>query len=67
MSLKFYYDLLSQPCRALHIFMKKCNIPFEPILIDLKTGDQLLPSYQKINPFQKVPVIDHNGFKLTER
>lgn len=27
--IKFYYDLLSQPSRALYIFMKLTKIPFD--------------------------------------
>lgn len=34
--LKLYYDLLSQPSRVLYIFMKKTEIPFEPILLNLR-------------------------------
>lgn len=67
MSLKLYYDLLSQPSRALYIFLKICNIPFEQNIINLKNLEQLTPEYEKINPLKKVPAIDHNGFKLTER
>lgn len=26
-----------------------------------------MPEFTKLNPFQKVPVIEHDGFVLTER
>ncbi|KAL7294121.1 hypothetical protein TKK_0012152 [Trichogramma kaykai] len=66
MSLMLYYDLLSQPSRALYIFFKTVGIDFEPKVLHLGRGDQLLPSFRKVNPFHKVPVIVHDGFVLTE-
>lgn len=38
MVLKLYYDLLSQPSRALYIFFKKAGIPFEPCIVNLAKG-----------------------------
>lgn len=67
MTLKFYFDLLSQPSRAIHIFLKICNIPFESKLINLGKMEHLTTDYQQIHPFQKVPAIEHNGFKVIER
>lgn len=67
MSLKLYFDLLSQPSRALYIFMKKNHVPFEQKLVNLGKGEHLQPEFEKINPLKKVPVIEHNGFYLTER
>ncbi|XP_012272486.1 glutathione S-transferase theta-1 isoform X3 [Orussus abietinus] len=66
MVLKLYYDFLSQPSRALYIFLKKCQIPFEQHFINLKKGEQFSTEYQEIHPFQKIPAIDHDGFKLIE-
>lgn len=66
MTLKLYYDLLSQPSRALYIILKTCNIPFEKKIVNLKDLEQYTPEYEEINPFKKVPVIDHDGFKLAE-
>lgn len=66
MNLKLYYDLLSQPSRALYIFLKICDIPFEQKIVNLKNLEQYTTEFEQINPFKKVPVIEHNGFKLTE-
>ncbi|XP_032684009.1 glutathione S-transferase theta-3-like [Odontomachus brunneus] len=66
MSLKLYFDLLSQPSRAVYIFLKVCNIPFERNIINLKNLEQLSPEYEKVNPLKKVPAIEHNGFCLAE-
>lgn len=36
--MKLYYDLMSQPSRALYIFLKKANIPFDDHQIALRKG-----------------------------
>lgn len=67
MTLKLYYDLLSQPSRALYIFFKICDIPFEKKIVNLKNLEQYTPEFEEINRLKKVPVIEHDGFKLAER
>ncbi|XP_046838455.1 glutathione S-transferase theta-3-like isoform X2 [Vespa crabro] len=64
--LKFYYDLFSQPSRALYIFLKIANIPFEAKPIKIIKLEHTTPEFEAINPFKKVPIIEHNDFKLTE-
>uniref|UniRef100_A0A069DR68 Putative glutathione s-transferase theta-1 n=1 Tax=Panstrongylus megistus TaxID=65343 RepID=A0A069DR68_9HEMI len=64
--LLFYYDNLSQPCRALEIFLKINSIPYVPKRVNLAGGEHFQQDYLKINPFKKVPVIDDNGFILIE-
>lgn len=38
MPLKFYGNLLSQPCRAIFIFLKANQIPYEFKFIDMAKG-----------------------------
>jgi len=57
---------MSQPSRALYLFLNVTKIPFEPKPIKLDRGEQLKESYGEVNPFRKVPAIDDNGFKLSE-
>ncbi|KAJ8679870.1 hypothetical protein QAD02_015657 [Eretmocerus hayati] len=66
MSVILYYHPISQPARALYIFMKKCNIPFDLKFVNLRKNEQQSPEFEKLNPFKKVPIIDHNGFILSE-
>ncbi|XP_061163343.1 glutathione S-transferase theta-1-like [Saccostrea echinata] len=65
-NLKLFYDLMSQPSRAVYIFLKANNIPFEAIQIAIRNGDHHKEEYTRITQFQQVPVIDDNGFVLTE-
>lgn len=37
-TMEFYYDLLSQPCRAIYVFLKAAGVQFEPKLIELTKG-----------------------------
>ncbi|GLG95039.1 Glutathione S-transferase 1 [Gryllus bimaculatus] len=66
MTLRFYYDLLSQPSRALYIFLKMNKIPFEDCKVNLSQGEHMTDEYARINPFQKVPAIIDGNFQLTE-
>lgn len=67
MPLVFYYDLMSQPSRAVYIFLKMSGIPSESREIALRKLEHTTDEYAQINPFKKVPVIDDHGFILTER
>ncbi|XP_059052291.1 glutathione S-transferase theta-1 [Achroia grisella] len=66
MSLKLYCDLMSQPSRCLYILLKSTKCNFEPKFVDLRKAEHYSEEYKKINRFQRVPVIDHNGFVLSE-
>ncbi|XP_036454576.1 glutathione S-transferase theta-1-like [Colossoma macropomum] len=63
---KAYLDLISQPCRALLIFLKHNQIPHTVQSVALRRGEQKSAEFTRLNPMQKVPVIEHKGFVLTE-
>lgn len=52
MGLKLYFNKFSQPSRAVYLFLKLNNIPFEAINVNLMTG--------KINDF----IYDSSGLLL---
>ncbi|KAJ6644406.1 Glutathione S-transferase theta-1 [Pseudolycoriella hygida] len=65
--LKFYYDLMSQPARALYMFLKLNQIPHEQCVVNIGRGEHLTDEYEKnINRFKKIPAIIDNDFKLSE-
>lgn len=67
MTLKFYFDLLSQPSRALYILFKMTKLPYESIPVALRNGAHLTDEFKNdVNRFQKVPCIIDDGFKLSE-
>ncbi|XP_042193068.1 glutathione S-transferase theta-2 isoform X1 [Callorhinchus milii] len=61
-----YFDLLSQPSRAVLIFLRAAGIPHVERPVALRKGEQNSPEFGRLNPMRKVPVIVDNGFVLTE-
>ena len=47
MTLKLYFDFLSQPSRALYIFLKINKIPFEACQVALRKGKQTMKKAKK--------------------
>ncbi|KAL0965134.1 hypothetical protein UPYG_G00277230 [Umbra pygmaea] len=66
MVLEIYLDLFSQPCRAVYIFAKKNNIPFDFQQVTLFEGKQYGEEFRKINMISKVPAIRDGDFCLGE-
>ncbi|XP_038954370.1 glutathione S-transferase theta-1 isoform X4 [Rattus norvegicus] len=66
MVLELYLDLLSQPCRAIYIFAKKNNIPFQMHTVELRKGEHLSDAFAQVNPMKKVPAMKDGGFTLCE-
>ncbi|KAK3912178.1 Glutathione S-transferase theta-1 [Frankliniella fusca] len=66
MTLKYYFDLLSQPSRALKIFLSVTKIPHESCQVALRKGEHKQEPYLSVNRFGRVPAIDDDGFKLSE-
>ncbi|XP_037951322.1 glutathione S-transferase theta-1 [Teleopsis dalmanni] len=63
---KYYFDLMSQPSRALWIAFKMGKTPFEECSVALRKREQLSEEYKKINRFQKVPCIVDGDLHLSE-
>ncbi|XP_037813929.1 glutathione S-transferase theta-1 [Lucilia sericata] len=63
---KYYFDLMSQPSRALWIALKMGNTPFEECPVALRKREQLTEEYKKVNRFQKVPALVDGDFHLSE-
>ncbi|XP_037301696.1 LOW QUALITY PROTEIN: glutathione S-transferase theta-1-like [Manduca sexta] len=66
MVIKLYYDLMSQPSRVLYILLKTIKCEFEPKYVNLRKAEHYSYEFTNVNRMQRVPVIDHDGFVLTE-
>jgi GST-like protein len=54
--LKFYYSGAPNPTK-IALFLEEAGLPYEPIPVDTRKGDQHKPEYLAINPNAKVPAI----------
>src|SRR6476659_4793737 len=54
--IKFYYSGAPNPTK-IALMLEECGLPYEPIAIDTRKGDQHKPDYLAINPNAKVPAI----------
>ena len=64
--MKLYMHPVSMTTRPVRLFIAENKIPVEEVFIDLMTGAHLQPPYSQINPNCLVPMIDDDGFRLTE-
>jgi GST-like protein len=58
--LKFYFNGSPNPTKVA-LFLEESGLPFQPMPIDTRKGDQFKPEFLAVNPNGKVPVIDDNG------
>src|SRR3954454_3237465 len=61
--LKFYFNAAPNPNKVA-LFLEESGLPFEPVPVDTRKGDQFKPDFLKINPNGKVPAIDDGGVKV---
>jgi len=57
MALKLFHDSLSQPCRALYMFLRCAEIPYEDKWVALRKNEHKTTQFHELNPFAKVPVL----------
>ena len=52
--IKFYYSLAPNPMKVA-LFLEESGLPYEPIPVDTRKGEQHTAAYKAINPNAKVP------------
>ena len=59
--LKFYFNGSPNPTKVA-LFLEESGLPFEPVAVDTRRGDQFRPEFLKVNPNSKVPaIVDQDG------
>lgn len=54
--LKFYYNAAPNPMKVA-LLLEELGLPYEPVPIDTRKGEQFSADYVKVNPNSKVPAI----------
>jgi len=65
-TLRLHYDPASTTCRPIILFASEAGIPLDYNLVDLFSDENRTDWYTRLNPNQAVPVLEHDGFVLTE-
>ncbi|XP_030848013.1 glutathione S-transferase theta-1 isoform X2 [Strongylocentrotus purpuratus] len=66
MSVKIFYDLMSQPARSVLMFARANKIPYTPCPIAMRKSEHQSEEYAAVNPMKKIPAMQDGEFKLTE-
>jgi hypothetical protein len=61
--LKFYFNGSPNPTKVA-LFLEEAGIPYQPVPVDTRAGDQFKPEYLAVNPNGKVPAVDDDGVKV---
>ena len=64
--MKLYMHPVSMTSRPVRLFMAEKGLKADEEVIDLMTGAHFQEPYASINPSKLVPMLDDDGFKLTE-
>ncbi|KAF4519632.1 hypothetical protein B566_EDAN003800 [Ephemera danica] len=66
MPLKLYYISDSPPATAVKMTLTALNVPHTIVDVDYMKGEHTTEAYAKLNPQKEVPVLDDDGFYLSE-
>jgi GSH-dependent disulfide-bond oxidoreductase len=58
--LRFYFNGAPNPTKVA-LFLEESGLPYEPVPVDTRKGDQFKPEFLAVNPNGKVPAIDDDG------
>ena len=64
--MRLYHHPLSSNARRAVMTAVHLGVPAELVVVDLGKGAQRAPEFLRMNPHGKVPVLDDDGFILTE-
>jgi glutathione S-transferase len=64
--MKLYMHPVATTCRPIRLFVAENKIPVEEEIVDILGGAQYVLPYSGMNPNSLVPMLEDDGFRLTE-
>lgn len=64
--MKLHHHPASSTSRGVMLFAAESGIAYEPVVVDLFTGEHLGEHYSALNPNKLVPMLENGSFRLTE-
>jgi glutathione S-transferase len=64
--MKLHFHPVSTASRPVVLLCAEAKIAYEPVIVDLMTGAHMKPPFVTMNPSHMVPVLEDDGFILTE-
>jgi glutathione S-transferase len=66
MTMRLHYHPFSTYSRRVVIALAEKRIPYEAVVVDMAARKHREPAYLALNPYGRVPTLDHDGFVLYE-
>ena len=54
--IKFYFNAAPNPMKVA-LFLEEAGLPYEPLPVDTRKGEQHLPAFRAVNPNGKLPAL----------
>ena len=64
--MQLYFDPLTTSSRPVTFLLHDQGVPFVETTVNLHLGEHLRPEYLKLSPLGQVPLLDDDGFVLSE-
>ena len=64
--MKLHFHPASTASRPVVLFLEEAKIQYQPVVVDLMTGEHTKDAFAKLNPSKQVPVLEDEDFILTE-
>lgn len=64
--MKLHFHPVSTTSRPVVLFCAEAKIAYDPVVVDLMTGEHMKEPFLSLNPSAQVPVLEDDGFVLTE-
>ena len=64
--MKLHFHPGSTTSRTVALFFAEANIPYDPVIVDIMTGEHTRPPFLTLNPNAQVPVLVDGDLVLTE-